>query len=242
MIARRTGTPTSPPAARPHSVSFTTASTPAPANFVLNGTPVTAPGGVRARAAPAARRTSQQALGGEHQCAGGQQQRQQGHGLRRHPFGPPITWSPSTTRRRDFTAAGGHTKRWQYKGTFDVRGGETTKQVRSPSTVTPPMRGNESLLLVLSPASEFSTSKGVGLVVNDDANPNVRERPEYHVVGYFAEMGDTRGHPGREADRHRFANIRSMAKSFHVLAATDREYPGDTWDQPAGGQLNQLAS
>ena len=230
-----------------------TASTPAPANFVLNGTPVTAPGGGTSTGGTGGTpQTSQPKLSVANTSV------QEGNSGSRDMVFDVTLSAPAdhvvtvNYKTQDFTAAAG-TDYQAVQGTLTFAAGETTKQVRVSINGDATYEGNESLLLVLSGASgaEFSTSQGVGLVVNDDANPNAGNAPEYHVVGYFAEWG-IYGRNYHVSDipaekltdiNYAFANINSNGEVvlYDSYAATDRAYPGDTWDQPLRGNFNQLA-
>lgn len=155
-------------------------------------------------------------------------------------------------RTEDFTAAAG-SDYLATEGTLTFAAGETAKEVRVTIYGDQTYEGNESLILVLSGVSgaTLAGDRGVGLIVNDDANPNAGIEPEYRVIGYFAEWGVY----GRNyhvsdipADRltdinYAFANINSNGEVvlFDSFAAVERSYPGDTWDQAMRGSFNQLA-
>ena len=230
-----------------------TPSTPAPTNFVLNGTPVTAPGGGTTTGGTGGTpQTSQPKLSVANTNV------QEGNSGSKDMVFDVTLSAPAdhvvtvNYKTQDFTAAAG-TDYQAVQGTLTFAVGETTKQVRVSINGDATYEGNESLLLVLSGASgaEFSTSQGVGLVVNDDANPNAGNAPEYHVVGYFAEWG-IYGRNYHVSDipaekltdiNYAFANINSNGEVvlYDSYAATDRAYPGDTWDQTLRGNFNQLA-
>nr|MCH9640539.1 cellulose binding domain-containing protein [Actinomycetes bacterium] len=155
-------------------------------------------------------------------------------------------------RTEDFTAAAG-TDYQATEGTLTFATGETSKQVHVSVLGDTVFEGNESMLLVLSDidGAQFDGSNGVGLIRNDDANPNGTADPEYRVVGYFTEWGIyQRGFDVADipADlltdiNYAFADINDNGEVvlFDSFAAVEKTYPGDTWDQPIRGNFNQLA-
>nr|MCH9760645.1 cellulase family glycosylhydrolase [Actinomycetes bacterium] len=155
-------------------------------------------------------------------------------------------------RTEDFTATAGSDYQ-AAQGVLTFTAGETAKEVRVAVLGDTTYETNESLILVLSDitGAEFGTSQGVGLISNDDANPNGSGQDEYRVVGYFAEWG-IYGRDYHVADipadklthiNYAFADINDNGEVvlFDSFAAVEKAYPGDTWDQPLRGNFNQLS-
>ncbi|GJF14797.1 chitinase [Mycolicibacterium cyprinidarum] len=155
-------------------------------------------------------------------------------------------------RTEDFTATAG-TDYEATQGTLTFAAGETAKQVHVTVLGDTTFEGNESVLLVLSDitGAQFNGADGVGLIRNDDANPNGTADPEYRVVGYFTEWGIyQRGFDVADIPvdlltdiNYAFADINANGEVvlFDRFAAVEKSYPGDTWDQPVRGNFNQLA-
>ena len=155
-------------------------------------------------------------------------------------------------RTEDFTASAG-TDYQATQGTLTFAAGETAKQVHVTVLGDTAFETNESMLLVLSgiTGAQFNGADGVGLISNDDANPNGTADPEYRVVGYFTEWGiyqrgfDVADIPANLLTdiNYAFADINDAGEVvlFDRFAAVEKSYPGDTWDQPVRGNFNQLA-
>lgn len=154
------------------------------------------------------------------------------------------TSDATATAGSDYSAA---------SGSLTFAPGETSKtvavKVSGDSTVEP----DETLKLLISGAvgAVITTATGTGTIFNDDSTtppPPVAAGKE--IVGYFAEWG-IYGRNYHVADipaskltvvNYAFAQIKNGEVAvYDTYAALEKQYPGDTWDQPVKGTFNQVA-
>lgn len=141
-------------------------------------------------------------------------------------------------------------------GTLTFNPGETTKTITVNVNGDTTVEADETLSLTLSSAvgAVIANATGIGTIRNDDTfpqtDPNAKPATGKQVVGYFAEWG-IYGRQYNIADvpadkltvlNYAFAQIKNGEVSIYdSYAATDKAFPGDTWDQPLRGNFNQIA-
>lgn len=137
-------------------------------------------------------------------------------------------------------------------GTLTFAPGETTKSVAVKITGDTSIEPNETLKMLLSGAvgAVITTATGTGTILNDDSAAPPPASSGKQIVGYFAEWG-IYGRNYNIADipadkltvvNYAFAQIKNGEVAvYDSYAATDKAFPGDTWDQPLKGNFNQIA-
>ncbi|MFM7128076.1 MAG: Calx-beta domain-containing protein, partial [bacterium] len=130
--------------------------------------------------------------------------------------------------------------------------GETSKPVTVKVVGDTYVENNETFKLLLSGAvgAVITVSTGTGTIVNDDSATPPPATSGKQIVGYFAEWG-IYGRNYNIADipadkltvvNYAFAQVKNGEVAvYDTYAATDKAFPGDTWDQPLKGNFNQIA-
>lgn len=134
-------------------------------------------------------------------------------------------------------------------GTVTFEPGETEKSVTLSIVGDTAVEATETFAVMLATVSDLTIEEAqVNVtIVNDDFDPNDGGK---RVLAYFAEWGIY----GRDympmdipAENlthvvYAFANISDSGEVivYDSYAATEKAFPGDTWDQPLRGNFNQL--